>query len=159
MLINPLGNFISLREEHPQNALASIFFIVVGRFTVSRYTALSNIYRGILVNLPVISIFLSFSHPEKIPLPVLSKTLLFISKLSIFEQSSKAPDSITETFDVIVTLLRLVQPEKAPPPIDVTPSGKSILLSDLHPQNALAPILLIVCGRLTVSKYSAPSNI
>ena len=75
---------------------------------------------------------------------MLSKTLLFISKLSIFEQSSKAPDSIPETFDGIVTLLRLEQPQKAPPPIDVNPSGKFILLSDLHPQNALAPILLIV---------------
>ena len=90
---------------------------------------------------------------------MLSKTLLLISKLSIFEQSSKASDSITDTFDGIVTLLRLEQAQKAPPPIDVNPSGKSILLSDLHPQNALVPILLIVCGRLTVSKYSAPSNI
>jgi len=62
---------------------------------------------------------------------------------------------------VVILLLPATPPENAPLPIDLIPQGKSKFpVNELHPENALTPIVFIELGeeKITLVKQVHPKN-
>jgi hypothetical protein len=78
----------------------------------------------------------------------LLKTGVFVSTLMVVRpvQPENAPPPIDFTLFGIDTFLRPLQPENAPPPIDFTLFGIDTLLRPLQPENANSPIDFTLFG-------------
>ena len=96
-------------------------------------------------------------HSQKALSPI---SVSFLGKVTLVKpvQPEKAP-VIFVTFSGMDTLVRLEHSEKAQFPIVVTLSGMVIFFRLEHPQKALSPILVSFLGKVTLAKLVQPSKV